>query len=192
MAPQLTTNQHGSSVTLDQHFPNPDLDTNSEVATRFLKMVWGDSLPDYVLIWTMEKKTGKAEPKKLSYWLSNPQGLQGIVNGFAQERNIYMGVGQPGPAAPRNQCNRCESDEIADLCGLYGDIDFADPQVPAAHQKGDLPPNCEAGLELVQAMPVPPTLIVHSGHGLQPYWLFNSPWLFTGNARARPCQEPVL
>ena len=180
MGPQLSAIHERSSITQGQHFTSPHLAPNPEIATRFLNTAWGDPLPGNVLIWTTEKKVGKVEPKKLSYWLTSSKGLQGIVNAFARERNIYMGVGLPGPDTPRTQFNRCESAEIAGLCGLYGDIDFADPNAPAAHRKENLPPNCEAALELIEAMPVPPTVIIHSGHGLQPYWLFSTPWMFAG------------
>ncbi len=35
-------------------------------------------------------------------------------------------------------------------------------------------------MSLVQAMPLPPSLIVYSGHGLQPRWLLSRPWIFAG------------
>ena len=158
----------------------PEPQPTPDVAVRFIRAAWGgDPLPGDLLLWTMGGKSGKREPKKVSYWLKNSQGIANIVNGYAQHRNIYFGVGLPGQNTPRTNHNRCESSAIAGLCGLYLDIDFADPDAPAAHRKSNLPPNCEAALGLIHAMPVPPTIIVHSGHGLQPYWIFSNPWIFS-------------
>ena len=80
--------------------PDPD------VAARFIRAAWGDPLPGDVLIWTMEEQIGKREPKKLSYWLENCQGVEQIVKGYGRERNIYAGVGLPGPETLRTSYNR--------------------------------------------------------------------------------------
>ena len=80
-------------------------------ATRFIRAAWGDPLPHDVLIWTMETQAGQRESKKLSYWLKNYQGLEQIVRAYAHQRNIYAGVGLPGPDTPRTSHNRCESTE---------------------------------------------------------------------------------
>lgn len=61
--------------------------------------------------------------------------------------------------------------EMVAVPGLHADVDWQHP----CHKKADrLPPTLEDALSIIHAAPLPPTLIVHSGHGLQPYWLFHA------------------
>ena len=38
---------------------------------------------------------------------------------------------------------------------------------------------------------LPPSLIVDSGHGLQPWWLFKKPWIFRDDEERREAQTLV-
>ena len=61
-------------------------------------------------------------------------------------------------------------DDIIAIPGLWLDLDY---QSPGAHKtRHPLPPTKEAALSLLDVAPYKPSLIVHSGHGLQIYWLF--------------------
>lgn len=54
--------------------------------------------------------------------------------------------------------------------GLWLDVDVDSPN----HKDvTNLPPSIEAGLELIADFGVPPTTIIHTGGGLQPWWLFD-------------------
>ena len=44
-------------------------------------------------------------------------------------------------------------------------------------KRHNLPPNEQAALSLVGAVGLPPSVIVHTGHGLQAYWLFREPFV---------------
>lgn len=58
------------------------------------------------------------------------------------------------------------------IAGIWADVDIAGP----AHKSDVLPPDRETALEeLCMAMVLPPTLVVDSGHGLYPWWLFDKP-----------------
>ncbi len=54
--------------------------------------------------------------------------------------------------------------------GLWVDVDIAGP----AHAATNLPSEDEAW-KLITDFPLPPTVIIHSGHGLQPWWIFQEP-----------------
>jgi hypothetical protein len=72
-------------------------------------------------------------------------------------------------------CLRCEnltqgrgdSESVIGLTAFWIDIDIAGP----AHVQKDLPPNESAANSLLKAAGLPPTIVVHSGHGLHAYWL---------------------
>lgn len=54
---------------------------------------------------------------------------------------------------------------------LWADIDLLGPN----HAATNLPPSLEDAWKIIQAVPLKPTLVVYSGGGSQPYWLFREP-----------------
>ena len=86
-----------------------------------------------------------------------------------REQNCYLGIGvrqqKPGDGGGRGK-----TDDIIGIPGLWLDLDY---QSPGAHKsRHPLPPTEGAARSLLDAAPYKPSLIVHSGHGLQVYWLF--------------------
>ena len=93
--------------------------------------------------------------------------------------DTYCGVyavQAPGPKKGRGGSMDC-----AALVGLWVDIDIHHDQDKTAGH----PPTLEDGMSLIDAAPVPPSLVVWSGYGLQPFWLFDTPWILPdADARA--------
>jgi hypothetical protein len=73
---------------------------------------------------------------------------------------------------------RGDKNDIRAVPGLWMDIDIADP----LHKKANLPQSIDEAVALIDKVPVKPTLIVNSGHGLHTYWLFKEPWVFENDA----------
>jgi len=63
--------------------------------------------------------------------------------------------------------------DTAALVGVWADIDIAGP----AHRKQGLPLSEEVARKLLMAFGPPPSLLWHSGHGLQAAWLFDEAWV---------------
>jgi hypothetical protein len=60
--------------------------------------------------------------------------------------------------------------DVAAFTGLWLDVDIEGP----GHATDEPQPvDVEDALSLLDDHPVPPSLVVHSGGGLQPYWLFD-------------------
>ena len=84
-------------------------------------------------------------------------------------QNCYLGVGLRRQR-PDNHRTRGKADDIIGIPGLWLDLDY---DSPGAHKvRHSLPPDQDAALSLLDAAPFKPSLIIHSGHGLQVYWLF--------------------
>jgi hypothetical protein len=80
---------------------------------------------------------------------------------------------------------RPKATEIDGLCGLGADIDIAGP----AHKKDGLPPDIDAARAVLAAIGLPYGLLIHSGHGLQPWWPWRGgPWMFDDDAERRRAQ----
>ena len=85
------------------------------------------------------------------------------------EQNCYLGIGIRRQRPHEGQ-GRGKTDDVIGIPGLWLDLDY---QSPGAHKtRHPLPPTEDAALTLLDAAPYKPSLIVHSGHGLQVYWLF--------------------
>lgn len=89
----------------------------------------------------------------------------------AQETDVYVCMSTFTTSLPPNK--RGEKSDCAAISGLWADLDIAGP----THKATGLPPTPAEAMRILDGLPLP-TLIVHSGHGLQPYWLFSEPWIF--------------
>ena len=95
------------------------------------------------------------------------------------EQNCYLGLGIRRQR-PDNNRTRGKTDDIIGIPGLWLDLDY---HSPGAHKaRHPLPPTEKAALSLLDAAPYRPSLIIHSGHGLQVYWLFKEITCFDSQA----------
>ena len=121
-------------------------------ADTFLRAMWGETIDGWVQIWTPQTKR--------STGFSDLSGVDRFIEVQANQ-DWYTGVGLAGkPCRPQE---RVKSTEVIAIAGLWADVDYSHP----VHQKPNLPPDEEAACRLIYEMPVPPTVLVHTGHGLQ-------------------------
>ncbi len=140
----------------------------------FLSTLFGDKPNDlYVLIWTPVKKR--------SAWFRDLDQARTYV-GNISHLDAYVHVGLS--SSDYGPSHRCGASDVAGIAGLWVDLDIADP----AHQKPNLPPTQEDALGLLAGLPEP-SLTVHSGHGLQLWWLFKELWLFESDAERSEAAE---
>jgi putative DNA primase/helicase len=91
----------------------------------------------------------------------------------ADTSDVYVGAGLY--RTPR----RGTAAEVSALVGLWADVDIQDP----VHQKTRLPKTEAEAIAFLDELPRPPSVVVHSGHGLQCWWLFQEPLLICGEAQ---------
>ena len=136
-------------------------------AGQFLTELWGERPPGQVLVWRM--------PSKRSTWYFDMAKVN--VGGYTSE-DVYTGVGLAPPGVSFKVTQRVKTEQVAGIAALWGDVDVKD----AVHQKLNLPATYEAAYSLIEQMPLMPTCIVNSGHGLQPWWFLTEPWIFEDDA----------
>ena len=122
----------------------------------------------HLLAWTL--------PNKLSRSFTSVTEAYRYIASVRDKANVqvYLGVGlssQPVESANR----RFAANQINGIYALWADIDVADE---TAHKKGNLPPTIEDAIRLVRDTGLIPTMIVHTGHGLQAWWVLKEPWMF--------------
>ena len=139
---------------------------------EFLTALWGNPPPGQILVWMA--------PSKRSIWFSGiPETIVGIDRMHkifldSIDQDIYTGVSIAPKSARLTGYERVTNASSAGIPGLWADIDIADE----VHKKANLPPSIEAAQEVLKLMEHPPSITVHSGHGLQCWWLFDRPWMF--------------
>jgi len=148
---------------------------DERVATieQFLRTLFSEK-PDseYILIWTLKGKR--------SAWFSDID--KAVAHVIKAKGDVYVGVGtSPKSMGP---AKRCPASQISTFPGLFADIDVAGP----AHKSPRLPKSRGQAMAIVEALGVPPSIIVNSGHGIQAWWLFKEPWTFDDADERRRAQ----
>jgi hypothetical protein len=122
----------------------------------------------WTLFWTLQDKR--------SHWEQVSQGPASLtekVQALVEGNDVYISVSVS--ESPFGPARRIGNAEASGIMGLWADIDIADPDV---HKKWNLPPDEGSAFELLGAVGLPPSVVVHSGHGLQAWWLFDEFWEF--------------
>jgi len=92
---------------------------------------------------------------------------------IAGKQNIYICAGMSWQN--RGKYKRMTVDQVHGIPGFFIDIDV---QHKHAHKKKNLPATIEEARSLIESYGWDPTIIMHSGHGLQAWWLFKEPLMF--------------
>lgn len=137
---------------------------------RFLTALFGETVSPYrFLVWEFHRS---APVVKESRWCETPVQACGYIEKAKKDRDVYVGVGlSPKDYGPKL---RCKAGDVTGIVGLWADIDIKSP----AHKKENLPPSVEEAKGLLEKVKLAPSILLHSGNGLQAWWLFDEPWIF--------------
>lgn len=142
--------------------------------TRYFNVLFGEIPPDqWLLLWRLADKR--------SFWFRDLK----LAEEFCRENaatSVYAGMG----LSPENfgPSKRCEAGRVTAVGGLWSDLDTLSP----AHQKKNLPPTMKDALSILPSE-FPPTMVVHSGHGLQAYWALKELEIFDDPGERQAMQE---
>lgn len=115
------------------------------------------------MLWTI--------PGKTSYWFTDLAEADSSLE-YMGQKNVYIGCGlSPKDYGPSK---RARAAQISGIPGLWADIDYGS----AGHKGKQYPPDQASALALLDNLAVRPTLVIHSGNGLQAWWLWDTPWIF--------------
>lgn len=130
-------------------------------AVRFLKTLYGADAPGYIGLWVLQNKT--------SYWhrASDPEACYSDIDRMAAANDVYFHICLQEHATDPNA--RGTAGGVVALPGLWLDLDY----MSHGHKKQNLPPDAATALAFLRSLPMQPTIIIHSGHGYQAYWLWD-------------------
>ena len=109
-------------------------------------------------------------PKRGSVYFGDTQKAAEYADAH-KDKNVYFGLGTTQIQLEADK--RPSILQVSTIPGMWLDIDIAGP----AHKKQNLPASREDAIDLLNSsLPLPPSILVDSGHGLHAYWLFKEPW----------------
>jgi hypothetical protein len=143
---------------------------------NFLRDLFGDapSSDARIAFWT--KST-----KRTDYLSSAAEGDR-----FEQRPDVYVHAALATEAAGKSSARRPHAKHAAGIPGVWADIDVAGgPDDPPGKL---LAPSVDSALEVANAI-LTPTIVVHSGYGIQAWWLLEEPWIFESEAERGQAQR---
>jgi len=133
----------------------------------FLKELFGDDL-------TPEQRVAVfTTPDLHTRFFSDAAEVARYADQQSKTQDVYFGVG----LIRGTPTGRGKLQHVAGIGALWCDIDVSGE----GHQKQNLPQSTEEAQSILSEMPLAPSIVVHSGHGLHAYWLLQEPWIFAGD-----------
>src|SRR5215218_2456924 len=144
---------------------------------EFFRTLYGDEAPGFLPIFT--------HTPTRTQWVDadSPAEAARIAAQSGRKRDTYFGIGLHREVLGEGQ--RGTAAGVSALPGLWADLDVKGE----AHKANHLPPTDKDAMRIAGAIPLKPTLRVHSGHGLQVWWLFKELWVFEGEDERKEAQE---
>lgn len=153
----------------NQHAQAPS--TNPGDAAEFAKTLFGHDLLQGLNI-----GGSLFPPKKGTHgWHKSGADAAAWATANATTVNVYFRM---TPVREPPAKGRGNAKLAAAIVGVHGDVDILDP----VHKKTNLPCTTEEALQIIDAIGIEPTIVVSSGHGLQPHFLLTEPFVFDGEA----------
>ena len=145
----------------------------------FFSAIYGSAPPGFMAIWTKDDKK--------TLWVSgeNLKDIPNIASNLAESKDVYFGLGLQESSLGKHTRGKVES--VCAIGTLWMDIDVSDP----SHKKDNLPFSNEEALVFIDELPLKPSIIVNSGHGLHVYWLFKKLWIFENDHDRQMAQTLV-
>lgn len=113
-------------------------------------------------------------PSFHAQFAASPDEAAKLTAETAATHDTYFGVGlyRPGITSGRGT-----ADDVTCIVGLWADVDFG-----TEHKKPGLPPTINDATAVISRIGLRPSGIIHSGHGLQPWWLLKEPMTIADGA----------
>jgi putative DNA primase/helicase len=145
---------------MTQPIDNPCL----QEARRFVDLLYPCAPKDWLLVFV------KSKGYPWTKWFRPDQrdAMLAYMVEMGQQYDTFVGIGTRRERIPRK---RGGVEDITAIPGVWMDIDIHGE----AHKNAKLPRTVEEALDLLSDF-LKPSVIIHTGHGLHVYWLFEKLW----------------
>ena len=142
---------------------------------KFFELLFGKCSDSIISLTTLPDRTTRHYPVG-EYPVGEIEKFSKDAVKLGAESNTYFSTWPRRSDVPDGVRGGSEDTQYA-TC-LFADCDIAGP----AHKAANLPSTKEEVLEFLKALEKPPTLIVDTGYGLDPFWIFKEPVLLTDDS----------
>jgi putative DNA primase/helicase len=144
------------------------MEADRDTIRRFIERLHGPEPEGWLVIWTRQDQATRA------FDLRVKGALDQAVDYCAAKASIFdvyaaVGLQQHQPVGT----SRGDESGVSVVPGFFADVDIQGP----SHKAKNLPPTERDARSLIESLGLEPSIIVRSGFGLQPYWLFREPYL---------------
>lgn len=111
-------------------------------------------------------------PRKTQWFATSAlDAAEKVIIKYADKADLYLSVG----THEEPQATRGGESTIISIPGLWADLDIGE----VGHKPASLPnpPDEQDALRIIDGLP-DPSMLMHSGGGLQAFWIFDNPWVF--------------
>lgn len=140
-------------------------DESKNKVINFFHDIYKDLKDDEVL--TITTMAGKSKKMQVRHFYAKDldQMIEAGINA-GEKSNTYFNVNPLVPGV--GEFSRGKADQVSSVVTLWADYDVFHP---VAHKEQNLPKDDAVVLEHLQSLPIPPTYIIQSGYGVDPYWV---------------------
>lgn len=144
----------------------PDAITNPDTTRAWLNQLYSQFTDGWLTLFAIDRTTGERHTR----WhrTTDLDALTTDAHHLATTSCVWFGV---ATRTERLIGKRGGAEHCHQVPALWVDLDVAGP----VHHQTGLPPDTDAALLVLDTFPLEPTAIVHSGHGLQAWWLLDEP-----------------
>lgn len=141
--------------------------SNRDVALDFLTHLYDGTEHGWLTVFTIDRTSGNGR----TLWapVDRPEQLLDQVDTLAGPHCTWFGVATRQRRLTDGR--RGGAEDCLQIPALWCDLDYAGP----AHARTDLPADQAAAEAIIARFQLQPTAVVHSGNGLQPWWLLDEP-----------------
>lgn len=143
--------------------------SNSNSSLNFLQAIFHGADAGTVVLWL---KVNKTESETYTFPVTDLDSAATKVAELSLRGDVYVGRGLQG--VPLAAGERGKEAGIVFVGGLFADIDTREG--PHTTPAAELPADADEALKLIaEAKLPPPTLLISTGGGCHPHWLYSSP-----------------
>ena len=147
--------------------PQPDVD----LIHKWLDVLYANYDPgQWLSLFAVDRHKNRDDRFRSVEWgrTGHHRQLARTIAAKAETCDVWLGV---GTRRTNLGGSRGGDRNTLQVPGVWCDVDIAGP----GHSDDRYPRDLAAALALVATFPLPPTAIIHTGGGIQPWWLFDSP-----------------
>ena len=157
-------------------------------AENFMVDVIGQSANTQGYAWIMPGLAGDTKKETFRFPADLFSDIYDELVEFSKTSRVWIGLTPLSEAYDRPKWTRPSAKDAVHFFGFFQDIDVKDEH-GVAHAQSELPATYQEAIAFVDGLPMQPTWLIDSGHGLHAYWVVKKSVFASDNDRQSAARE---